>query len=94
MFHFYVETLAEISKSNTELCIIITTHSALTLKSLQKKELFQGSKAVLYELKKDIKEKEHKTKQIGKEELDTFICKYSDGLLLYNYSKTSFRWTD
>ena len=87
LINFYVETLAKISKGNTELCIIITTHSALTLKSLQKKELFQDSKAVLYELKKNIQEKEHKTKQIGKEELDEFIYKYSDGLLLYNYSK-------
>ncbi len=87
LINFYVKTLAEISKGNTELCIIITTHSALTLKSLQKKELFQDSKAVLYELKKDIKEKNHTIKPTkGKEKIEEFIYNYSDGLLLVKES--------
>jgi 5S rRNA maturation endonuclease (ribonuclease M5)/ABC-type branched-subunit amino acid transport system ATPase component len=88
LINFYVRTLKYIIEKNKNIRIIITTHSALTLKSLQREKLFDEEKAKLYEIKKDIKEKNHTIKPTeGKAELDTFICKYSDGLLLYNYSK-------
>jgi energy-coupling factor transporter ATP-binding protein EcfA2 len=85
LINFYVETLAKISKGNTELCIIITTHSSSTLLSFKEKYSLLYNKtndAKLYVLKKDITTKKNEIEKIKEEEFNNFFEDYADTLFL------------
>jgi ABC-type branched-subunit amino acid transport system ATPase component/L-rhamnose mutarotase len=91
LINFYVKTLKDIIENNKEIRLIITTHSALTLRSFQLNNLFnekknedndeKDKKAELYEIKKDTKNKTHKCKKISENIIGDFILEYSDKLL-------------
>ena len=79
LINFYINILKEIAKKNSDIKIIFTTHSSLTLKSLYKDGFDKNIK--LYSLQKDIKNKKHSLNEITQNNFDNFLKDYSDDLI-------------